>query len=130
MSADVVVIGRLIKDVQTVRTNNGTVVHDIIVASPRGFGSKTVVDYYDCMAFAPKLDEQVPYLVKNQMVKVTGHLQTKQKNGITMFNVIIDNLEMLWGRGKEEKCFSSLRYMADTESFKNSIDNNFIGEYD
>ena len=108
MSMDCVVIGRLtdkVKDVIGGKT--GKVLHTFTVASNRGFGDKKETDFYECVAFAPILDNQVPFLEKGVLVKVLGHMQTRKVTengkGRTYYSLIVSSLELIWGKKASDK---------------------------
>lgn len=72
------------------------------VASNRGFGDKQQTDFFDCMAFHPLLENQFVHLKKGCMVKVVGHFQSHEsENGVRRWTMIVDSLEMLWGKPKK-----------------------------
>lgn len=103
MSCDCVLIGRLTKDCEQKATNSGKLIYTLSVASNRGFGDKQETDFFDCMAFHPNLEKQYPHLLKGCMVKVVGHFQQRENDkGIRRNTIIIDSLEMLWGKKKNE----------------------------
>lgn len=104
MSCDCVLIGRLTKDCESKTTKTGKLIYTLSVASNRGFGERQETDFYDCMAFHPLLENQFPHLLKGCMVKIVGHFQQKEtENGIRRWSVIVDSLEMLWGKPKKPK---------------------------
>ena len=104
MSCDCVLIGRLTKDCEQKSTKNGKLIYTFSVASNRGFGDKQETDWFDCMAFHPLLEKQFQHLLKGCMVKVVGHLQSRETdNGVLRWNMIVDSLEMLWGKPKKPK---------------------------
>lgn len=99
MSCDCVLIGRLTKDCERKSTKNGKLIVCLTVASNRGFGDKQETDYIDCIAFHPLLENQVVHLLKGCMVKIVGHMQSrKSEAGIVYWNMIVESLEMLWGK--------------------------------
>lgn len=103
MSCDCVLIGRLTKDCESKTTRNGKLIYTFSVASNRGFGDKQETDFFDCMAFHPLLEKQMPHLLKGCMVKVVGHFQShKSENDVQRWTMIVDSLEMLWGKKKSE----------------------------
>lgn len=103
MSCDCVLIGRLTKDCEQKATKTGKLIYVLSVASNRGFGESQETDFFDCMAFHPLLQNQFPHLTKGCTVKIVGHFQTKKTEaGVTRYNVIVDSLEMLWGKKKEK----------------------------
>lgn len=104
MSCDCVLIGRLTKDCEQKSTKTGKLIYTFSVASNRGFGDKQETDYMDCMAFHPMLEKQFQHLLKGCMVKVVGHLQSRESdNGVLRWTMIVDSLEMLWGKPKPKE---------------------------
>lgn len=117
MSCDCVLIGRLTKDCESKTTKNGKLIYCLSVASNRGFGDKKETDFFDCMAFHPLLQNQQPHLIKGCMVKVVGHFQSHEsENGVRRWTMIVDSLEMLWGKKKSEQAQSSLGYDDDIDT--------------
>lgn len=102
MSCDCVLIGRLTRDCESKSTKNGRMIYTFPVASNRGFGDKQQTDFFDCMAFHPLLENQFVHLKKGCMVKVVGHFQSHEsENGVRRWTMIVDSLEMLWGKPKK-----------------------------
>lgn len=117
MSCDCVLIGRLTKDCESKTTKNGKLIYCLSVASNRGFGDRKETDFFDCMAFHPLLQNQQPHLIKGCMVKVVGHFQSHESdNGVRRWTMIVDSLEMLWGKKKSEQAQGSLGYDDDIDT--------------
>ena len=111
MACDCVLIGRLTKDCEQKTTKNGKLIYSLAVASNRGFGDKQETDYFDCMAFHPLLEKQYIHLTKGCMVKIVGHFQSHEsENKVRRWTMIVDSLEMLWGKKKNETPQNSLAY--------------------
>ena len=111
MACDCVLIGRLTKDCEQKTTKNGKLIYSLSVASNRGFGDKQETDYFDCMAFHPLLEKQYIHLTKGCMVKIVGHFQSHEsENKVRRWTMIVDSLEMLWGKKKSETPQNSLAY--------------------
>lgn len=111
MACDCVLIGRLTKDCEQKTTKNGKLIYSLSVASNRGFGDKQETDYFDCMAFHPLLEKQYIHLTKGCMVKIVGHFQSHEsENKVRRWTMIVDSLEMLWSKKKNETPQNSLAY--------------------
>ena len=130
MSMDFVIIGRLVKDCASKMTQSGKMIHTFTVASNRGFGEKQETDFFDCMAFAPKLDKQADFLLQGCMVKVKGHIQTKkvkdEQTGKTQtyWSCLVEEVEMLWSKKKGEQVQGSVKVNPD------NLPENFTDEDD
>lgn len=79
----ITVMGRITKDIELRRTNNGTPVASFTVAVDRDF-DKGKTDFIECVAWKNTAEFAAKYFAKGRMAVVTGQLQMRDwedKNG-------------------------------------------------
>lgn len=94
-----VISGRLTKDVEVVKTTNGTSVSSFSMAVDRrqGEGQQSVADFYNCVAWKGTADFLSSYAHKGDTVTAEYRLQTrayKNKQGMDVHvtELVIDNV--------------------------------------
>jgi single-strand DNA-binding protein len=87
--------GRLVRDPELRRTNNGTAVASFVIACDRDFGDKET-DFIDCTAWRNTAEFVNNYFLKGNMIIVSGRLQNrswtdKDGNKRKTSEVVVDN---------------------------------------
>lgn len=107
----IAVMGRITKDIELRRTNNGTAVASFTVAVDRDF-DKGNTDFIECVAWKDKAEFAAKYFNKGRMAVVTGQLQMRDwedKNGNKRRNAEIIVGSMYFADSKKQETgFSAL----------------------
>ena len=105
----IIIMGRLTKDPELRRTQNGTAVTSFTLAVERDFKNKetgeTVCDFIDCVAWKGSAEFASNYFSKGQMAIVDGRLQMrewadKDGNKRRSFDIVVQS--MYFGGSKKE----------------------------
>lgn len=101
------IMGRLTKDVELRRTQNGNAVATMTVAVDRN-GKDAGTDFVDVVAWKQTAEFAAKYLGKGRMVVVDGRLQSRKwtdKNGNNRvaWEVIADGINFADSKPKEQK---------------------------
>ena len=111
MSLNVITImGRITKDIELRRTNNGTPVASFTVAVDRDF-DKGKTDFIECVAWKNTAEFAAKYFAKGRMAVVTGQLQMRDwedKNGNKRKSAEIIVGSMYFADSKKESGYSAL----------------------
>ena len=104
MLNNITIMGRLTKDVELRRTNNGTAVASFTIACDRDFGEKET-DFIECVAWRNTAEFAEKYFSKGKMAIVSGRLQIrkwndKDGNKRSTAEVVVDHL--YFGDSKKE----------------------------
>lgn len=106
----IVIMGRITKDIELRRTNNGTSVASFTVAVDRDF-DKGKADFIECVAWKNTAEFAAKYFTKGSKVVVIGSLQMRDwedKNGNKRRNAEIIVGSMYFADSKKESGFSAL----------------------
>lgn len=106
----IAVMGRITKDIELRRTNNGTSVASFTVAVDRDF-DKGKTDFIECVAWKDKAEFAAKYFSKGSKCVVTGQLQMRDwedKNGNKRRNAEIVVSSMYFADSKKETGYSAL----------------------
>lgn len=122
----VVLVGRLTRDPELRRTNNGTPVTSFTIAMNRNFTSQNgerQADFIPCVVWNKAAENVAKYCSKGSLVGVDGRLQSRQyetQDGrkVTAIEVVCDSVQFL-----ETKSQSSSRTQMQTQqpSFNESF---------
>ena len=88
MLNNVIIMGRITKDLELKSTQNGTSVLQFTVAVDRGYvrqGEERQTDFINCVAFKQTAEFISKFFGKGRMIAVEGRLQTRSyedKNGV------------------------------------------------
>jgi single-strand DNA-binding protein len=115
MANQVILIGRMTKDIDIRQTTSGTTVGRFTLAVDR-FGKDKGADFINCIAFEKKAEVLQMYTHKGSKIAVIGRIQTgsyTNKDGQKVYttDVIVNEIEFCESRKeepKEEKDISSL----------------------
>ena len=106
----VILVGRLTRDLQVNKSKNGIKVTTIPLAIPRSFKNIEGVyetDFIDCLAFDNIAENTEQYCKKGDIIGVKGRLQSRQieedgvKKNIT--EIISEKVTFLSSKSKDEK---------------------------
>lgn len=106
MINNTVLVGRLTKDPELRKTQNGISVVSFTLAINRTF-NREETDFINCVAWKHSADFMAQYLNKGDLVGITGRIQTRSyddKNGKKVYitEVVADNVQSLGPRKERE----------------------------
>jgi len=104
------ITGRLTKDPELRRTSNGTSVLSFIIASGRRFKTQGQpdADFIPCIAWGKTAELITKYFKKGYQIGINGRIQTgsfdnKEGKRIFTFDVVVEHIDFLEPRKKEEQ---------------------------
>lgn len=118
----IAVMGRITKDIELRRTNNGTSVASFTVAVDRDF-DKGKTDFIECVAWKDKAEFAAKYFSKGSKCVVTGQLQMRDwedKNGNKRRNaeIVVGSLYFADSKKAESSSYNnSFNEIEDDEDF-------------
>lgn len=98
----IVIAGRLGKDAELRRTQDGTAVLNFTVAVDDGYGERKGTLWFDCSLFGKRGEALEPHLPKGSAVTVSGDLGKREHDGKTYLTVRVSELTMQGGGEKRE----------------------------
>lgn len=118
----IAVMGRITKDIELRRTNNGTPVASFTVAVDRDF-DKGKTDFIECVAWKDRAEFAAKYFGKGSKIVVTGQLQLRDwedKNGNKRKNaeIVVGSLYFADSKKTESSSYSNgFTEIEDDEDF-------------
>lgn len=110
MLNQIILVGRLTRDISVNKAENGVKVATISLAIPRSFKNADGVydtDFLDCVAFDNVAENTSEYCSKGDIVGVKGRIQTrtieKDEKRETIMEIICEKITFLSSHSKEEK---------------------------
>ncbi len=112
MLNQIILVGRLTRDISVNKSENGIKVATISIAVPRSFKNTEGLydtDFIDCIAFDNIAENTSEYCGKGDVVGVKGRIQTrmveKEEKGKEekVIEIICEKITFLSSRPKEEK---------------------------
>ncbi len=110
MLNQIILVGRLTRDVSVHKSDNGNKVATISLAIPRRFKNSEGnydTDFIDCVAFDAIAENTSEYCGKGDIVGVKGRIQSrtleKEDKKETSLQVICEKITFLSSKGKEEE---------------------------
>lgn len=108
----VVLVGRLTRNVELRKTQNGKSVASFTVALDRGFDGEQA-DFVNCVAWEKTAEFMATYLGKGSLIALDGRLQSrsyenKEGKNVYVLEVVADNLKSL--ERKKESHEDKLEY--------------------
>ena len=105
MLNNVVLVGRLTKDVEIKKTSGGLSISTITLAVDTG---EENASFFDCVVMGDKADNLSKYCKKGHLIGVTGYLrqrkyQRKDGSNNSVIEVVVNGIEYLQPKEKEEK---------------------------
>ena len=106
MMNQVVLVGRLSKDVELRYTPNGKAVASFTVAVDNGFGDNKKTDFINCVVWDKKAESTANYTKKGSLVGVIGRIQTRNYEGsdgkkVYVTEVLALEVKFLGSKGDE-----------------------------
>lgn len=98
----IVIAGRLGKDAELRRTQDGTAVLNFTVAVDDGYGERKGTLWFDCSLFGKRGEALERHLSKGNAVTVSGDLGKREHDGKTYLTVRVSELTMQGGGEKRE----------------------------
>lgn len=128
MLNNVVLIGRIVNDLEIKKTGSGKSVLKFRIAVNRKF-NKDEADFINCIAWDKTADFMSNYLNKGSLVSIEGRIETgnyKDKDGKTIYttDVVVDRLQALESRKQREEYQNNNHYQNNDSSTKNSVSDN------
>ena len=115
MLNQIILVGRLTRDITVNKSENGIKVATISLAIPRSFKNSDGVydtDFVDCVAFDTIAENTSEYCSKGDIVGIKGRIQTrmiekeekgKEKTTEKVTEIICEKITFLSSRTKEEE---------------------------
>ncbi|MBS5115445.1 MAG: single-stranded DNA-binding protein [Erysipelotrichaceae bacterium] len=135
----VVLVGRMTRDPELRRTQNGTPVTSFTLAMNRNFSSangERQTDFINCVVWNKAAENVERYCFKGSLVGVEGRLQSRQYDAqdgrkVTVVEVVCDSVQFLESKGSRERTqpqidtSSQSFYMNQTPPPSNDFNNDF-----
>lgn len=99
----IVIAGRLGKDSQLRRTQNGDPVLSFPVAVDDGFGENKRTIWFDCSQWGKRGQSLETMLKKGKEVTVSGDLSTREHEGKTYLTIRVNDVTLQGGGERQEK---------------------------
>lgn len=93
----ITIAGRLGKNAEIRRTQDGKPVLNFTVAVDDGYGENKKTMWFDCAMYGDRGEKIAQYLTKGTSVAVTGNLGTREYNGKTYLTVRVNDVTMQGG---------------------------------
>ena len=110
MLNQIILVGRLTRDITVNKSDNGTKVATITLAIPRSFKNSDGTydtDFIDCVAFDSIAENTSEYCGKGDIVGVKGRVQSrvleKEDKKETVMDIICEKITFLSSKSKGEK---------------------------
>ena len=115
MLNQIILVGRLTRDITVNKSENGIKVATISIAVPRSFKNTDGIydtDFIDCVAFDNIAENTSEYCSKGDIVGIKGRIQTrtveknekeKEKTTEKVVEIICEKITFLSSRTKEEE---------------------------
>jgi len=94
---NIVIAGRLTRDAELRRTQNGEPVLGFSVAVDDGYGQNKRALFFDCSLFGKRGESLGNHLGKGTSVTVSGDFSTREHNGKTYLTVRVNELTLQGG---------------------------------
>lgn len=94
---NITIAGRLGKNSETRRTQDGKPVTSFSVAVDDGYGQNKKTAWFDCSIWGDRGEKLAQYLTKGTAVAVSGELGTREYEGRTYLTVRVNDVTMLGG---------------------------------
>jgi single-strand DNA-binding protein len=91
---NITIAGRLGKNAETRRTQDGKPVLNFTVAVDDGYGDNKKTMWFDCAMYGDRGEKIAQYLTKGTAVAVSGNLGTREYNGKTYLTVRVNDVTM------------------------------------
>ena len=131
----VILVGRLVKDVELRKTTSNTSVCDFTIAINRRFSNRDgekQADFIDCTAWRQSAEYLSNYAKKGDIVYVEGRLEKSSYDGqygkVYKTTVIVDSLQVISKQYAANSGSVSTNYTTQNETFTPSVDNNSYDE--
>ena len=95
----IAIAGRIGKNAETRKTQQGDQVTGFTVAVDEGFGDKKRTLWFDCSFWGKRGASVAPYLTKGGQVTVSGDLSTREYEGKTYLTIRVNDLKLQGGKG-------------------------------
>jgi len=99
----IVIAGRLGKDSQLRRTQNGDPVLSFPVAVDDGFGENKRTIWFDCSQWGKRGQSLETMLKKGKEVTVSGDLSTREHEGKTYLTIRVNDVTLQGGGERQDK---------------------------
>lgn len=96
----ITIAGRLGKDAELRRTQDGDPVLNFTVAVNDGYGDRKTTMWFDCAMFGKRGEKLAQYLTKGTQVCVAGELGRREHDGKTYLSVRVNEVDLMGGGEK------------------------------
>lgn len=106
MLNQVVLVGRLVSDLEIKETENGTKVCNITLAVPRSWknvNGEYDTDFVNCVLWKIIEESTKEYCMKGDLVSVKGRIQTRKENDKNIMEVVAEKVTFLSSRKETEE---------------------------
>lgn len=106
MLNQIVVVGRLVSDLEIKETENGTKVCNITLAVPRSWknaNGEYDTDFVNCVLWKTVAESTKEYCMKGDLVGVKGRIQTRKENDKNIMEVVAEKVTFLSSRKETEE---------------------------
>ena len=101
MLNQIVLVGRLVQDPKIKELENGRKVCNITLAIPRSYKNSNgeyETDFIDCVLWTGIAENTSEYCKKGDLLGVRGRLETREKNGKRIVQVVAERVTFLSNR--------------------------------
>ncbi|WP_034538549.1 single-stranded DNA-binding protein [Carnobacterium inhibens] len=133
MINNVVLVGRLTKELDLRYTSNGTAVATFSIAVNRSFtnqNGKRDADFINCVIWRKSAESMANFTRKGSLVGIEGHIQTRsydnqQGQRVYVTEVVVETFSLLEPKNKDSNKESSNQ---SSNSYSNNNDHNNYGD--
>ena len=133
MTNNVVLIGRLVRDVDLRQTSTGKMMTYFILAVNRNFKNEQgeqAADFIGCVAFDKKAENMARFLSKGSLISVEGRISTRNFQGndgktVYVTEVVASNITFL--ESKKQQGSTNQYGQAQNGGYSEQANNNFRG---
>lgn len=113
----IAVAGRLGKDAELRRTNDGTPVLQFTVAVDDGYGEKKKTLWFDCSLFGKRGQSLEDHMRKGSQVSVSGDFSTREHDGKSYLQIRVNDLTLQGGKPSTDSGQRSTSYDDQSGSY-------------
>ena len=133
MTNNVVLIGRLVRDVDLRQTSTGKMMTYFTLAVNRNFKNEQgeqAADFIGCVAFDKKAENMARFLTKGSLISVEGRISTRNFQGndgktVYVTEVVASNITFL--ESKKQQGSTNQYGQAQNGGYSEQANNNFRG---
>ena len=100
---NITIAGRVTKNAENRRTQNGDNITGFSVAVDDGFGQNKSTIFFDCSMFGNRGEKLSGMLTKGTPVTVSGDFSTREYNGKTYMQVRVSDVTLQGGKRRDDQ---------------------------